>query len=57
MAAWDPDLPYPARTPARITLVDLALLLNAPVEALRGERPAEHAWHVPVRNHPDDRTL
>ncbi|MFD5411581.1 hypothetical protein [Streptomyces nojiriensis] len=31
-----------ARAPARITLADLVLLLDAPVEALRGKRPAEH---------------
>lgn len=57
VAAWDPDLPCPARHPDRITLADLALLLDAPVEALRGERPAEHVWHVSVRNHPDDPAL
>ncbi|GGZ37670.1 hypothetical protein GCM10010343_75850 [Streptomyces avidinii] len=47
----------PARAPARMTLPDLALLLDAPVDALRGERPAEHIWHVAVRNHPGDRIL
>ncbi|WP_371591657.1 mobilization protein [Streptomyces virginiae] len=57
VAGWDPDLPCPARSPERITRADLALLLDAPVEALRGVRPAEHVWHVAVRNHPDDRTL
>ncbi|MER6320174.1 mobilization protein [Streptomyces sp. NPDC001581] len=57
VAAWDPDLPCPARSPDRITRADLALLLDAPVEALRGVRPAEHVWHVSVRNHADDRTL
>ncbi|WP_329402667.1 hypothetical protein OG523_00570 [Streptomyces virginiae] len=30
---------------------------DAPVEALRGVRPAEHVWHVSVRNHPDDPVL
>ncbi|MFD6534754.1 mobilization protein [Streptomyces sp. NPDC060184] len=54
VAAWDPDLPCPARDAARTTLGDLALLLDAPVEALAGPRPAEHVWHVSVRNHPDD---
>ncbi|MFE2852041.1 hypothetical protein ACFXJO_13035 [Streptomyces lavendulae] len=42
VAGWDPDLPCPARTPARMTLADLALLLDAPVEALCGPRPIEH---------------
>ncbi|MGW1233066.1 hypothetical protein [Streptomyces californicus] len=40
-----------------MTLSDLALLLDAPVEALRGPRPAEHVWHISVRNEPTDRTL
>ncbi|MET9694694.1 hypothetical protein ABZY81_40925 [Streptomyces sp. NPDC006514] len=57
VAAWDPDLPCPARTPDRITRADLALLLDAPVRALRGPRPEEHVWHVSVRNHADDRLL
>ncbi|MGW1469009.1 mobilization protein [Streptomyces sp. NPDC002308] len=54
VAAWDPDLSCPARTPDRMTLGDLALLLDAPVDALAGSRPDEHVWHVSVRNHPDD---
>ncbi len=57
VAAWTPGLPCPARTPGRMTLADLALLLDAPVDALRGPRPAEHVWHVSVRNEPDDRVL
>ncbi|WP_439081494.1 mobilization protein [Streptomyces sp. WL006] len=57
VAAWTPGLPCPARNPDRITLSDLALLLDAPVEALRGPKPAEHVWHVSVRNDPTDRTL
>ncbi|MEV6575639.1 mobilization protein [Streptomyces sp. NPDC051577] len=57
VAGWDPDLPCPARTPARMTLADLALLLDAPVEALRGPKPEEHVWHISVRNHADDRVL
>ncbi|MFF3085890.1 hypothetical protein ACFVRB_12660 [Streptomyces nojiriensis] len=56
VAGWDPDLPCPARSPDRITRGDLALLLDAPVEALRGVRPTEHVWHVSVRP-PDDPTL
>ncbi|WP_050987889.1 hypothetical protein [Streptomyces sp. W007] len=57
VAAWDPDLPCPARTPDRMTLSALALLLDAPVDALRGPKPAEHVWHVSIRNAPTDRTL
>ncbi|MFB7482684.1 mobilization protein [Streptomyces anulatus] len=57
VAAWDPDLPCPARTPDRMTLSALGLLLDAPVDALRGPKPAEHVWHVSVRNAPTDRTL
>ncbi|MER6523597.1 hypothetical protein ABT246_43325 [Streptomyces sp. NPDC001553] len=57
VAAWDPDLPCPARTPGRMSPADLALLLDAPVEALRGPKPAEHVWHVSVRNAPGDRRL
>ncbi|MEU6315689.1 mobilization protein [Streptomyces sp. NPDC047014] len=57
VAAWDPDLPCPARHPGRIGLGELADLLDAPVEALRGARPAKHVWHVSVRTHADDRVL
>ncbi|MFI1155076.1 mobilization protein [Streptomyces sp. NPDC020817] len=57
VAGWDLDLPCPARTPDRMSLADLALLLDAPVEALRGPKPAEHVWHVSVRNAPGDRIL
>ncbi|MCX5078564.1 hypothetical protein OG321_41655 [Streptomyces sp. NBC_00424] len=38
-------------------LADLALLLDAPVEALRGPKPEDHVWHISVRNAPDDRVL
>ncbi|MEU8102062.1 mobilization protein [Streptomyces rubiginosohelvolus] len=57
VAAWTPGLPCPARNPGRMTLADLALLLDALVDALRGPRPTEHVWHVSVRNEPDDRVL
>lgn len=57
VAGWDPDLPCPARTPGRMSPADLALLPDAPVEALRGPKPAEHVWHVSVRNHAGDRVL
>ncbi|MFE5537098.1 mobilization protein [Streptomyces sp. NPDC056519] len=57
VTAWDPGVPCPARHPERIGLGELADLLDAPVEALRGVRPARHVWHVSVRNTPGDRTL
>ncbi|MEV4000520.1 hypothetical protein AB0K62_33425 [Streptomyces halstedii] len=57
VGGWDPDLPCPAQNPDRMTLADLALLLDAPVDALRGPRPTEHVWRVAVRNAPTDRTL
>ncbi|MFJ3882426.1 hypothetical protein ACIPW5_33905 [Streptomyces sp. NPDC090077] len=57
ITAWDPDLPCPARHPGRTTLGELADLLDAPVQALRGDRPDKHVWHVSVRNAPGDRTL
>ncbi|MFE9048401.1 mobilization protein [Streptomyces rubiginosohelvolus] len=56
VAAWTPALPGPYPGP-RMTLSDLGLLLDAPVDALRGPRPAEHVWHISVRNEPDDRVL
>ncbi|WP_331751540.1 hypothetical protein OG215_40235 (plasmid) [Streptomyces globisporus] len=40
-----------------MALSTLALLLDAPVDALRGPRPAEHVWHASIRNAPTDRTL
>ncbi|MGC5402117.1 mobilization protein [Streptomyces sp. DT20] len=57
VGGWDPDLPCPARDPKGMSLAGLALLLDAPVEALRGPRPGEHVWHVSVRNAPGDRPL
>ncbi|MER7701225.1 mobilization protein [Streptomyces sp. NPDC096095] len=57
IAAWAPGLPCPARAPDRITLSALGLPLDAPLDALPGPRPAEHVWHISVRNAPDDRTL
>ncbi|MFJ1804423.1 mobilization protein [Streptomyces sp. NPDC088180] len=57
VAAWDPALPCPARAPGRMTLSALALILDAPVDALRGPKPAEHVWHASIRNAPTDRTL
>ncbi|WP_299540678.1 mobilization protein [uncultured Streptomyces sp.] len=57
VAAWDPHLSCPARDPAAMSLGALALLLDAPVDALAGPRPAEHVWHVAVRNASGDRLL
>ncbi|MFD5588809.1 relaxase/mobilization nuclease domain-containing protein [Streptomyces sp. NPDC127063] len=56
VAAWDPDIKDPARSPD-MTLTDLALILDAPVLALRGRKPSRHVYHVAVRNPPEDRTL
>ncbi|MEV6477708.1 mobilization protein [Streptomyces sp. NPDC051657] len=57
ITAWNPALPCPARHPDRMTLAALGLLLDAPVDALRGPKPAEHVWHASIRNAPTDRTL
>ncbi|MFC7639617.1 relaxase/mobilization nuclease domain-containing protein [Streptomyces thermogriseus] len=56
VAAWDPGIDDPARSPD-MTLTDLALLLDAPVHALLGRKPREHVYHVAVRNAPEDRVL
>ncbi|WP_331726952.1 mobilization protein (plasmid) [Streptomyces sp. NBC_01213] len=57
VAAWDPNIACPARDPHATSLGTLALLLDAPVDALAGSRPAEHVWHASVRNADDDRLL
>ncbi|WP_146075745.1 relaxase/mobilization nuclease domain-containing protein [Streptomyces sp. Ru62] len=56
VAAWDPNIEDPARSPG-MTLTDLALILDAPVYALPGRKPDRHVYHVAVRNPPEDRTL
>ncbi|MDH6545553.1 mobilization protein [Streptomyces sp. SPB4] len=56
VAAWDPFVDDPARSPA-MTISDLALLMDAPVFALRGAKPSKHVYHVAVRNPPEDRLL
>ncbi|WP_344336109.1 relaxase/mobilization nuclease domain-containing protein, partial [Streptomyces globosus] len=56
VAAWDPYIEDPARSPA-MTIADLALLLDAPVYTLRGAKPLKHVYHVAVRNAPEDRIL
>ncbi|CAL9633219.1 hypothetical protein SUDANB120_06163 (plasmid) [Streptomyces sp. enrichment culture] len=57
VTAWDPGLPCPVRHADRMDLGELADLLDAPVEALRGVRPNKQVWHVSVRNHARDRVL
>ncbi|MGW6588393.1 relaxase/mobilization nuclease domain-containing protein [Streptomyces globisporus] len=56
VAAWDPYVEDPARSPD-MTISDLALLLDAPVFAMRGKKPPLHVYHVAVRNAPEDRIL
>ncbi|MEW1926425.1 mobilization protein [Streptomyces sp. NPDC088360] len=56
VAAWEVGVPDPGRD-AGATISDLALLLDAPVWALAGKKPAEHVYHVAVRNAPEDRVL
>ncbi|MEV6424973.1 mobilization protein [Streptomyces sp. NPDC051662] len=54
--AWDPYVDDPARS-SDMTISDLALLLDAPVFAMRGKKPKLHVYHVAVRNAPEDRIL
>ncbi|MFI9311214.1 relaxase/mobilization nuclease domain-containing protein [Streptomyces triculaminicus] len=57
VASWDdPYVEDPARSP-HMTIADLALILDAPVYALLSKRPAQHVYHVAVRNAPEDRLL
>ncbi|MGA5823815.1 relaxase/mobilization nuclease domain-containing protein [Kitasatospora sp. NPDC094028] len=56
VASWAPWVPDPARS-GDVTIGDLALLLDAPVRALRGSVPAEHVYHVAVRVAPGDPLL
>ncbi|MEV7535436.1 relaxase/mobilization nuclease domain-containing protein [Streptomyces hydrogenans] len=56
VAAWDPYIEDPARSP-NMTLSDLALLLDAPVFAMRGKKAPLHVYHVAVRNAEEDRIL
>ncbi|GGY71154.1 mobilization protein [Streptomyces omiyaensis] len=56
VAAWDPYIDDPARSTS-MTLSDLALLLDAPVFAMRGKKPSLHVYHVAVRNDQNDRIL
>lgn len=56
VAAWDPYVDDPGRSPD-MTISDLALMLDAPVFAMRGKKPKLHVYHVAVRNDPGDRIL
>ncbi|MFJ4188516.1 relaxase/mobilization nuclease domain-containing protein [Kitasatospora sp. NPDC089509] len=56
VAAWAPWVPDPARAPD-MTVGELGLLLDAPVQALPGNPPAEHVYHVAVRAAPEDPLL
>ncbi|MDA5279878.1 mobilization protein [Streptomyces sp. Isolate_45] len=56
VAAWAPYVGDPARSPGT-SLADLALLLDAPVYALKGKKPPLPVFHVAVRNAPEDRIL
>ncbi|MFF9070529.1 relaxase/mobilization nuclease domain-containing protein [Streptomyces sp. NPDC014891] len=56
VAAWDPYIGDPARSPD-MTISDLALLLDAPVFAMRGKKPKLHVYHLAIRNDEKDRIL
>ncbi|MFJ3140258.1 relaxase/mobilization nuclease domain-containing protein [Streptomyces sp. NPDC086843] len=56
VAAWDVTVSDPGRSD-EFSIPDLALLLDAPVHALRGRRPPLYVFHVAVRNPPEDRML
>jgi len=57
VAAWDSLVRDPGRDP-QATLRSLQELLDQPVNALaRSRRPAEHVWHISIRNAPEDPVL
>ncbi|MEV6672857.1 mobilization protein [Streptomyces sp. NPDC051162] len=59
VAAWDDSIVTrrdPARSPDA-TVPALAYLLDAYVDAMDGNRPAQHVYHVPVRLDPGDRII
>ncbi|MFI7337084.1 mobilization protein [Streptomyces sp. NPDC050085] len=57
VAAWDEGAPDPGRD-REATLRQLQRLLDQPVMALDAdERPAQHVWHLSVRNAASDRLL
>ena len=57
VAAWNPYVEDPAAYGSSMSIADLAMLLDAPVHALRGKKPRKHVYHVAVRNAPSDRLL
>ncbi|WP_051838649.1 relaxase/mobilization nuclease domain-containing protein [Streptomyces sp. NRRL WC-3742] len=56
VAAWDAGVLDPAVS-SGATIPTLAMLLDAPVAMLEGKAPAQHVYHVPVRNEAGDRRL
>ncbi|WP_327303615.1 mobilization protein [Streptomyces sp. NBC_01298] len=57
VASWDDNAPDPGRDP-QATLKQLQRLLDQPVQNVdEGSRPAQHVWHLSVRNAPTDRIL
>ncbi|MFG2232298.1 relaxase/mobilization nuclease domain-containing protein [Streptomyces sp. NPDC048723] len=57
VASWDDNAPDPGRDP-QATLKQLQRLLDQPVQnAEEDSRPAQHVWHLSVRNAPTDRIL
>ncbi|SEO74026.1 relaxase/mobilization nuclease domain-containing protein [Actinacidiphila rubida] len=57
VAAWDSLVRDPGRDP-QATLRALQELLDQPVNALpKSRRPAEHVWHISIRNAPEDPIL
>lgn len=57
VASWDDNAPDPGRDP-QATLKQLQQLLDQPVQnAEEDSRPAQHVWHLSVRNAPTDRIL
>ncbi|MEU9079982.1 hypothetical protein AB0D22_35570 [Kitasatospora sp. NPDC048538] len=56
VAAWDAGVLDPAVS-SGATIPTLAMLLDAPVAMLEGKAPAQHVYHIPVRNSAGDRVL
>jgi hypothetical protein len=57
VAAWDHLVRDPGRDP-HATLRSLTELLDQPVNALAASRrPADHVWHISIRNAPEDPVL
>ncbi|MGW6742793.1 mobilization protein [Streptomyces sp. NPDC055025] len=57
VASWDSNAPDPGRDP-HATCKDLQRLLDQPLDAIdAADRPAQHVWHLSVRNAAEDRIL